>query len=142
MEGKKKEDKPVVCFLQPDFIQLVKGQESPCFDVAVLDDATVFHVRLRQCTAKAKGTKCTENGHDSHEAGASSSTKVFLKVLGDGESLDDEERVKAAPSESFGEEAAGETELLLIIGEILNEKKEKEDGIMVGVISLRDLHDD
>ncbi len=141
MEGKKKEDKPVVCFLQPDFIQLVKGQESPCFDVAVLDDATVFHVRLRQCTAKAKETGCTENGHDSHEAGASSSTKVFLKVLGDGESLDDE-KVKAASSESFGEEAAGETELLLIIGEILNEKKEKEDGITVGVISLRDLHDD
>jgi hypothetical protein len=136
MESTKKEEKPVVCFLQPGFIQQVKGQESPCFDVAVLDDATVFHVRLRDCTGKAKGTECTENRHDSHEVDACSSTKVFLKVFGQGESLDDEEKIKATLPESFGGEATGKPELLLIIGEILNEKKEKEDGVKVCIISL------
>jgi hypothetical protein len=129
MEGKKTDEKPMVCFLQPDFIQTVKAQESPCFDVTVLDDATVFHVRIRQCT---------ENGHDSHEDDASNSTKVSVKVLG--ESLGDEGKIKAAKSESFGEGGAGKRELLLIIGEVLNQKKEKEDGIKVGMISSRDVN--
>ena len=135
MEGKKTEEKPMVCFLQPDFIQAVKAQESPCFDVAALDDATVFHVRLTYHIAKPKGTDCTENGRDSHEESASNSTKVFLKVLG--ESLGDEETIKAALAESFGKEVAGKRELLLIIGETFNEKKEKEDGIKVSITSER-----
>ena len=138
MEGKKTDEKPMVCFLQPDFIQTVKAQESRCFHVTVLDDATVFHVRIRQCTGKAKGTDCTENAHDSHEEDAPSSTKVSVKVLG--ESLGDEEKIKAAKSESFGEGGAGKRELLLIIGEVLNQKKEKEDGIKVGMISSRDIN--
>ena len=129
MEGKKTEEKPMVCFLQPGFIQAVKAQESPCFDVTALDEATVFHVRLRYQIAKPKGPDCMENGHDSQEESAPNLTNVFLKVLG--ESLGDEEKVKAALSESFGKEVAGKRELLLIIGETLNEKKEKEDGIKV-----------
>ena len=131
MEGAKKEEKPVVCFLQPDFIQRVKGQDNPCFNVTVFDDATVFHVRLRDYTQKTKGTERIENGHGSYEAGACDSTKVFLKVFADGESLGDEEKVKTVLSEKFSKDEAGKPELLLIIGETLNEEKQKEIGIKV-----------
>jgi hypothetical protein len=61
-----------------------------------------------------------------------------VKVLG--ESLGEEEKIKAAKSESFSEEGAGKRELLVIIGEVLNHKKEKEDGIKVGMISSRDIN--
>ena len=127
MEGAKKEEKVVVCFLQPDFIQHVKRQENPCFDVTAFDDATVFHVRLRDFTSKAKAPECTQNGQD---VGVCDSFKVSLKILGDGENLGDEEKIKSGLSESFGEET-GKSEFLLIFGEIVKEKEEKEDGIKV-----------
>ena len=129
MEGAKKEDeKVVVCFLQPDFIQHVKGQQDPCFDVTAFDDATVFHVRIRDCTSKAKGAECMQNGL---EVGVCGSFKVSVKMLGDGESLGDEEKIKSAISESFAEGETGKSQFLLIFGEISNEKEEKEDGIKV-----------
>ena len=135
MEGAKKEEKVVVCFLQPDFIQHVKGQENPCFDVAVFDDATVFHVRLRDCTSKAKAPECVQNGDD---VGVCDSFKVSLKILGDGENLGDAEKIKSALSESFGEEETQKPEFLLIFGEIAKEKEEKEDGIKVCTNFLHD----
>lgn len=137
MEGAKKEEKVVVCFLQPDFIQHVKGLENPCFDVTAFDDATVFHVRFRDCASKAKAPECTQNGHD---VGVCDSLKVALKILGDGENLDDAEKIKSIMSESFGEEETGKSEFLLIFGEIVkkkDEKEEKEDGIKVCANSLR-----
>ncbi|XP_028402930.1 uncharacterized protein LOC114525714 [Dendronephthya gigantea] len=136
MEGAKQEEKPVVCFLQPDFIQQVKGQEKPLFDVTVLDDASVFHVRVRGCADKAK-PECTQNGDDCCEKDACKSSKVYLKVLGSEESLDDGEKIKAGLPEIFDKKETGKPELLLIIGEKLNKKKEKEDGIKVFLRSKR-----
>ena len=128
MEAAKKEEKLVVCFLQPDFIQHVKGQENPCFDVTAFDDATVFHVRLRDFTSKAKAPECTQNGHD---VGVRDPFKVSLKILSDEENLGDAEKIESALSESFGKEETGKSEFLLIFGEIMKEKEEKEDGIKV-----------
>ena len=130
MESAKQEEKPVVCFLQPDFIQQVKGQEKPSFDVTELDDASVFHVRVRDCADKAKA-ECTENGDDCSEEDACKSSKVYVNVLGSEDNLDDGEKIKAGLPEIFGKKEAGKPELLLIIGEKLNKKKEKEEGIKV-----------
>lgn len=120
-------NKPVVCFTEPDFIQQVKEKGNPSFNVAVLDDATVFHVRHREATTKceAKEAKCTENGQDFHEEDACKSTQVSLKILGAEESLDGD-KTKELLSETFNKNHVGKPELLLIIGEKLN-----EDGIKV-----------
>lgn len=122
------DDKPVVCFLQPNFIEEVKKQESPCFQVSVFDDASVFHIRVHSATHNGEA-----NGYSSEID--NTETKVLLKIFADEESLDDKEKVKSAVSECFGEEKSSKSELLLMIGKISNAQKENENSIKVSKLS-------
>lgn len=111
-------NKPHVCFLQPDFIEKVKQAENPLLDVAVLDDATVFHVRYVSVdnAEKAKDAQSCKEPHDCHSA-KQASAQVFLKIVGDEASEDEKELV----SSTFGKDVASKPALLVLIGEKLND---------------------
>ena len=119
-------NKPVVCFLQPDFIEKVKQCENPLFDVTALDDATVFHVRyLEPAAEKAKEIPNCKEPHDHQKSnGNSAFTKVLPKILGDEAIEGDKE--KEILSSTFASDAPSKPELLLLIGEKLN-----DDGLKV-----------